>query len=93
MALPLAISAHGAAPCFLGGPAFRRRSEFHSGTSRFRKTDRDRLPGIRRAMFSLTDMVHFFADEFTGLRRGGFALSFVTAGPFECLLLRHIAFV
>jgi hypothetical protein len=34
-------------------------------------------------------MVHFFANEFAGLRAGGFALPPITAGPLERFLFRH----
>jgi hypothetical protein len=43
-----------------------------------------------RAVFALANVVHFFAHEFSGLCRCGFALPPVTPGPFESLFFWHI---
>jgi hypothetical protein len=40
-------------------------------------------------MFPLPNVMHFFAHEFSGLRRCGFALPPVTPGPFESLFFWH----
>ena len=40
-------------------------------------------------MFSLTNVLHLFADEFARLGRRRLSLSLVFASPFECLLFRH----
>jgi hypothetical protein len=42
-----------------------------------------------RAMFTFADMVHFFAHNFSGLSRCGFALPPVTPGSFESLFFWH----
>jgi hypothetical protein len=40
-------------------------------------------------MFALPNVMHFFAHEFSGLCRCGFALPSVTPGPFESLFFWH----
>ena len=43
-------------------------------------------------MFTLANVVHLFANEFTGLGAGGFALPTIAAGPFESFCFRHKSF-
>ncbi|HET9418557.1 MAG TPA: hypothetical protein VFO30_04380 [Chthoniobacterales bacterium] len=62
--------------------AFWRR-QFHAGAARFRQSDRDRLLWRTRAVFALANVFHFFAHEFTGLRRWRLAFAFVFVRPFD----------
>jgi hypothetical protein len=43
-------------------------------------------------VFTLANVVHLFADEFTGLGAGRFALPTIAAGPFESFCFRHKSF-
>jgi hypothetical protein len=40
-------------------------------------------------MLALPDMLYFLVNEFSSLRRGGFALSSVFSSPLKCLLFGH----
>jgi len=40
-------------------------------------------------MFSFTDMVHFLADEFTGLCAWSLSFPFIFTCSFDCLLFWH----
>src|SRR5947207_13253065 len=68
------------------------RRKFHSSTSRFRKANRDGLFSRSSAVLSFTDMVHLFANEFTGLGRGCLALAFIPFGSFYCFFSWHRSF-
>jgi hypothetical protein len=58
--------------------------------SRLREANCDRLLRRPRTMLALADVVHLFADEFAGLRRGRFARLLVLACPLERGLFRHV---
>jgi hypothetical protein len=68
--------------------SFRRR-QLHTGATRFRQTNRDGLLWRSRAVFSLTDVLHFFPNEFTGLRRWRKPFAFVLAGPSNYIFFWH----
>ena len=68
--------------------SFRRR-QLHTRATRFRQTNRDSLLWRSRAVFSLTDVLHFFPNEFTGPRRWRKPFAFVLAGPVQLHRLRH----
>jgi hypothetical protein len=61
----------------------------YTRTPGFRQADRDGLFAGAGAMLALTYMVHFFADKFAGLRRWGFAFSFIAAGAGNGCLVWH----
>ena len=44
------------------------RRQIHAGAPRFRQTNGDRLLRGADAVFALTDVVNFLADELAGLR-------------------------
>jgi hypothetical protein len=58
------------------------RRQFHTGATRLRETNSDRLFGRARAMFAFADVLHLFAHKFARLGRGRFAFALVFAGPF-----------
>lgn len=87
----MATASSGFTPCLLlsfARAAFRRR-QFHACASCFGQTDGDGLFSRARTVFSLADVLHFFADKFARLGRRRFSLSLVFASPFECLLFWH----
>src|SRR5438874_10050130 len=63
--------------------------QLYAGTPRLRESDRDRLFGGSHTMFAFADVMHFFPDEFSGLRAGRFALTLVALRSFQRLLVRH----
>jgi hypothetical protein len=89
MSLPFAISAGGAAACFLRGFSLCRWTQWYAGATSFGETDRDRLLAGARSMLALANVVHFFPHKFPGLSRGRFALPPVTPGPLESLFFWH----
>src|SRR5437879_5957833 len=89
MAAAFAIRAGCAAACLFGNAPFGRRAQIYSGAARFGQADSNCLFGGGGAVFALADMVHLFAHKFTGLCGSGFALPFITTGPFESLLFWH----
>jgi hypothetical protein len=78
---------------FGGSLSFARWAQFHTCPPSFGQTDGDRLFARAGAVFAFADMVHFLANEFPGLRRGGFALPFVASRAGYGLFLRHISFL
>src|SRR5207302_5814180 len=66
-ALTFSIGAGGAAARFCRGRSFARRPQLHSGAPGFGQSDGDGLFGGTGAVFAFANVVHFFADEFTGL--------------------------
>jgi hypothetical protein len=68
--------------------AFRRR-QLHTRTARFRQTNRDGLLWRSCTVFSLTDVLHFFPNEFTGLRGWRKPFAFVFMGPFNYIFFWH----
>jgi hypothetical protein len=66
-------------------------TKFYSGAASFRKTYRNGLLRRARTVLTFPDVVHFFADEFAGLRRGRFPLLFVALRAFQCFFFRHVA--
>src|SRR5258706_6882289 len=71
------------------GLALLRRLDRHAGAARLRQADRDRLLRRARAVLAFADVLHFLADEFAGLRAGGFPGPAVLAGPLESFLVGH----
>jgi predicted MFS family arabinose efflux permease len=69
---------------FLGGPA-----QFHSGSPRFRKTNRDRLLGGTGAMLAFSNVMHFFSHKFSSLRTGRLAFARIFLSAFEGFFFRH----
>src|SRR5438105_12090025 len=63
--------------------------QLYAGTPRLRESDRDRLFGGSHTMFAFADVMHFFPDEFSGLRAGRFARALVALRAFKRLLVRH----
>ncbi len=61
----------------------------HTSPTRFGKANSNSLPGRAGAVFSLADVVHFFADKLTRLGRRRFPLILVTACGFERLFFWH----
>ena len=68
--------------------AFRRR-QLHTCAARFGQTNRNRLLWRSRAVFSFADMLHFFPNEFAGLRGWRKPFAFVLASAFNCILFWH----
>jgi hypothetical protein len=66
--LPLAICAHRAPACLLRNSPFRRRRKPHACSSRFRKTDGNRLLRGSRSMLSFANMMHLLANKLARLR-------------------------
>src|ERR1700719_2520608 len=60
--------------------------QFHACASSFRKSDRDSLFRVRRAMLSFAYVVHLFADKFAGPSARRFAFFFVSLGSFNDFL-------
>jgi hypothetical protein len=58
------------------------RWKLHSSATGLRQPDRDGLLRAASAVFALSDVMHFFPDEFTGLGGRCLALAFVLSGPF-----------
>jgi hypothetical protein len=54
---------------FLRRLAFLRRRKLYASPARFRQTDRDGLLGGAGSMLPFPDMVHFFTNKFSSLRR------------------------
>ena len=75
---------------FIGSLAVPRRRQLHSGAARFGKADRDGLFRGSGAVFSLTDMLDFFAHKFARLRRRRFAFALFLAGPRDGFIFWHI---
>jgi hypothetical protein len=65
------------------------RFQFHPRTTGLGKPDRYGLLGRTRSMLTLTNVMHLFANEFSGLRGRRFALSCILFGPFQSLAFRH----
>jgi hypothetical protein len=71
------------------GRSLSRRGQFHAGPTRLGKPDGDGLLGGAGAMLAFTDVVHFLAHEFTGLRGGRLAFLLSLMGAFQSLRFRH----
>jgi hypothetical protein len=76
-------------PGALRGVGSIRSRQFHTRASSFRKSDRDCLFRVRRAVLSFANVVHLFADKFAGLSARRFAFFFVSLGAFNYFLFRH----
>src|SRR5438067_9198186 len=63
--------------------------ERHAGAARFRQTDGYRLLGRARTVFSLADVLHLLADEFTRHGAGGLALTSLSTRAFEGAFFGH----
>jgi hypothetical protein len=83
------IGALGAFARALAGLPFPRRRKIDTRFARFRQADSNRLFGIAGSVFPFTDVMHFLADEFTGLRRGRLALTAVSLSSSHCFLFWH----
>lgn len=81
--------AHRLFPHFGRGRSFFRRRQFHPGTPRFRKADRDRLFRRARTVLAFADVIHFLADKFARLGRRRFSFALVFAGPFHRFFFWH----
>jgi hypothetical protein len=66
-----------------------RGRELDSGAARFGQSNGNGLLRGAGAMFTFANMMHLFADEFTGLCGWSFPLASVFFGAFECLLFWH----
>jgi hypothetical protein len=77
--LSRAVCALSALPGLLGGGTSFRRREFHAGTPRLGKADRNGLFGGARAVFTPADVMDLLADELACL--GGGCLSFALILP------------
>jgi hypothetical protein len=75
------------AALLLRGFPFGRNPD--SGAARLGQADRDRLLCRPGAVFALAHVVNFLAHELTGLCRRRLALSLVSTGSLQRLLLRH----
>jgi hypothetical protein len=66
------------------------RRQIDSRASRLGQSNRNGLFGGTRAVDAFSDVVHLLLDEFTGLRRGSFALTFICSCSRQRLLLGHM---
>jgi len=86
--LPLAIVARGLFARARAGVL--RRRQHHTGATRFRQSNRNRLLGRARTVFAFANVMDFFAHEFSGLGARRFALASVPTSAFDGLFLRHL---
>lgn len=71
------------------GRSLSRRGQFHTGAACLGKPDGDGLLCGAGAVLAFTDVVHFLAHEFTGLRRRRLAFLLSLMGAFQSLRFRH----
>jgi len=90
--LAFPVSPGSAAPGFLRNTPLGRGAKGNPRPACLGQADGDGLFGGAGAVFTLANVVHLFADEFTGLGAGGFALPTISAGPFESFCFRHKSF-
>jgi hypothetical protein len=86
--LSLGTIAFGLHLCFVGGRALRWR-QFHSGSPCLRQPDCNRLFRRTSPVFTLADMLDFFANEFSSLRGRRLAFARVFSSTFNCFLVGH----
>jgi hypothetical protein len=70
--------------------SFLRRGKSDTCASRLRKADSDGLLRRSRAMFTATNVINLFSDEFSSYRRGRFAFARRPACAFDGSLFRHV---
>jgi hypothetical protein len=75
---------------WLGRLSLLGRRQPNSGAPRLRKSYRDSLFGRSRAVFTVTDMINLFSDEFSSLRGRSFALARVATRSFDGSFFRHV---
>jgi hypothetical protein len=65
------------------------RWQIHSGPSRLRQTNRNRLLRRARAVLAFANVIHLLANELSSLRRRCLALPLVAAGALQRSFFRH----
>ena len=89
MGLSFFVGAFGAFTCFFGSFSLGRGFEADAGAAGFGESDGDGLFCIAGAGLFLTDLIHFGANEFSGLCAGGFALLFIAFCGLYCCFIWH----
>lgn len=88
------MSARVGADCTFPGTLRRRallwRLEIHARATRLRKTNGYGLLRGAGSVFALPDVLHFLSHELTGLSGGRLTLPFVSPGPLDRSLFRHV---
>ncbi len=69
--------------------ALLRRLEGDTGATGFVQSDGDRLLGVLGSVLAFANMVHFFADKFSGLGGSGFTFCFILTGAIEGSFFWH----
>jgi hypothetical protein len=80
----------GTAPGLLGNRTFFWRAKTDAGTTRFRKTYRDRLFGGSSAMFAFPNVMYLFTNKFAGLGARRLPLPFGFSSSLHGLFLWHV---
>ena len=86
---PSSIGERGRPPGARRGASARRRLERHARPPRLGEPDRDRLLRRARAVLPLPDVVHLFAHELAGRRRGALSRGQVALCFPNCALAWH----
>jgi hypothetical protein len=73
------------------GATFWRRSQLHSGFSRFGESNCNRLLGIAYPVLPFAHVMDFLADEFSRLRAGRFTFFCVVPGAPDSFLIGHFS--
>ncbi len=66
-----------------------RRRQLYSGSTCFGEANSDRLLWRAGAVFTFSNVFHFFAHEFARLSAGRFAFALVFARAFNCFFFGH----
>src|SRR5262249_49858535 len=90
--LALPIRSLGAFPGPCARPSSRGRLEPDPLPARFGKSNGNRLLGGTGAMLATTDVLHFLADELTGLSGRRLAFARLLPGAFDGSFFRHGSF-
>jgi hypothetical protein len=89
MTLSLSIIAIGLFTGFFRHLSLGGRLQFYACAPRFGKPNGNRLFRRTRAMFALTNMMHFLPYKFSRLGAGGLAFASILLGAFNGFLFRH----